>query len=137
MNGYKRQVFTEIKTKKGQDNGLEIRMNSDARQYNKGAKHTRYNVTTPQEARHKLKGAKVHSQFDKGNGPGEGGMYKAKGAGRDDMVQGVGAGQDGKVQGMGAGLYDMVQGVGAGLGARVQDVSETATYLGDFGDGPH
>ena len=45
-----------------------IRMNIDARPYNKGAKHTRYHVTTPQEARHKLKGAKVFSEFDMGNG---------------------------------------------------------------------
>jgi hypothetical protein len=45
-----------------------IYMNVDARPYNKGAKHTRYHVTTPQEARHKLKGAKVFSEFDMGNG---------------------------------------------------------------------
>ena len=44
-----------------------IRMNIDARPYNKGAKHTRYHVTTPQEARHQLKGAKVFSEFDMGN----------------------------------------------------------------------
>ena len=44
-----------------------IRMNIDARPYNKGAKHTRYHVTAPQEARHKLKGAKVFSEFDMGN----------------------------------------------------------------------
>ena len=36
-----------------------ICMNIDPRPYNMGAKHTRYHVTTPQEARHKLKGAKV------------------------------------------------------------------------------
>ena len=42
-------------------------MNIDARSYNKGAKHTRYHVTAPQEARHKLKGAKVFSEFDMGN----------------------------------------------------------------------
>ena len=42
------------------------RMNIDARPYNKGAKHTRYRVTTPQEARHQLKGAKVFSEFDMG-----------------------------------------------------------------------
>ena len=45
-----------------------MRMNIDARPYNKGAKQTRYHVTTPQEARHKLKGAKVFSEFDMGNG---------------------------------------------------------------------
>jgi hypothetical protein len=45
-----------------------IRMNIDARPYNKGAKHTRYHATTHQEARHKLKGAKVLSEFDMGNG---------------------------------------------------------------------
>ena len=45
-----------------------IRMNIDARPHNKGAKHTKYHVTTPQEARHKLKGAKVFSEFDMGNG---------------------------------------------------------------------
>ena len=45
-----------------------IRMNIDARPYNKGAKDTRYHVTTPQEARHKLKGAKIFSEFDMGNG---------------------------------------------------------------------
>ena len=45
-----------------------ICMNIDPRPYNKGAKHTRYHVTTPQEARHKLKGAKVFSEFDMGNG---------------------------------------------------------------------
>ena len=45
-----------------------IRMNIDARPYNKGAKHTRYHVAPPQEARHKLKGAKVFSEFDMGNG---------------------------------------------------------------------
>ena len=44
-----------------------IRINIDARPYNKGAKHTRYHVTTPQEARHKPKGAKVFSEFDRGN----------------------------------------------------------------------
>mgnify|MGYP007089925677 FL=1 len=43
-------------------------MNIDARPYNKGAKHTRYHVITPQEAGHKLKGAKVFSEFDMGNG---------------------------------------------------------------------
>ena len=43
-------------------------MNIDARPYNKGAKHTRYHLITPQEARHKLKGAKVFSEFDMGNG---------------------------------------------------------------------
>ena len=110
----------KIKTKKGQDDVLEIRMNSNARQYNKGAKHTRYCVTTPQEARQKLKGAKVRSEFNKCNGLREGGMYKTKGAGQVDMVQGVGAGQDGKVQGKGAGLFDMVQGVEAGLDYTVQ-----------------
>ena len=45
-----------------------ICMNIDARPYNKEAKHTRYHVTTPQEARHQLKGAKVFSEFDMGNG---------------------------------------------------------------------
>ena len=45
-----------------------IRMNIDARPYNKGAKRTRYHVTTAQEDRHKLKGAKVFSKFDMGNG---------------------------------------------------------------------
>jgi hypothetical protein len=45
-----------------------IRMNIDARPYNKGAKHTRYHFAPPQEARHKLKGAKVFSEFDMGNG---------------------------------------------------------------------
>ena len=45
-----------------------ICMNIDTRPYNKGAKPTRYHVTTPQEARHKLKGAKVFSEFDMGNG---------------------------------------------------------------------
>ena len=45
-----------------------IRMNIDARPYNKGAKHTRYHVTTHQEARHQLKGAKVFSDFDMGIG---------------------------------------------------------------------
>ena len=45
-----------------------IRMNIDTRPYNKGAKHTRYHVTTPKEARHKLKGAKIFSEFDMGNG---------------------------------------------------------------------
>ena len=94
VNGYKRPVFTEIKTKKGQDNKVKIRMNSNAKQYNKGAKHTRYQVTTPQEAGHKHKEAKVNSEFAKGNGQGEGGMYKAKGAGRDDREQDVGAGLD-------------------------------------------
>ena len=44
-----------------------IRMNIDARLYNKGAKHTRYHVTTPQEARHQLKGAKMFSKFNMGN----------------------------------------------------------------------
>ena len=43
-------------------------MNIDARPYNKGAKDTRYHTTTPQEARHQLKGAKVFSEFDMGNG---------------------------------------------------------------------
>ena len=43
-------------------------MNINARPYNKGAKHTRYQVTTPQEARHQLKGAKVFSEFNMGNG---------------------------------------------------------------------
>ena len=51
VNGYKRPVFTETKTKKGQEDVLKIRKNSGARQDNKGAKHTRYQVTTPQEAR--------------------------------------------------------------------------------------
>ena len=36
-----------------------IQMNIDARPYNKVAKHTRYHMTTPQEARHQLKGTKV------------------------------------------------------------------------------
>ena len=45
-----------------------VRMNIDARPYNKGAKHTRYHLMTPHEARHKLKGAKVFSEFDMGNG---------------------------------------------------------------------
>ena len=45
-----------------------IWMNIDARPYNKGAKHTRYHITTPQDARHQLKGAKVFSEFDIGNG---------------------------------------------------------------------
>ena len=45
-----------------------VRMNIDARPYNKGAKHTRHHLMTPQEARHKLKGAKVFSKFDMGNG---------------------------------------------------------------------
>ena len=44
-----------------------VRMNIDPRPYNKGAKHTRYQVTTPQEATHELKGAKVFSEFDMGN----------------------------------------------------------------------
>ena len=44
---------TAISEKKTQGS---IRMNINARPYNKGAKHTRYHVTTPQEARHKLKG---------------------------------------------------------------------------------
>ena len=44
------------------------RMNIGARHYNKGAKRTRYHVTTPQEARHKLKGDEVYSKFDKGKG---------------------------------------------------------------------
>ena len=43
-------------------------MNINARPYNEGANHMRYHVTTPQEARHKLKGAKVFSEFDMGNG---------------------------------------------------------------------
>ena len=34
-----------------------LRMNINSRPYNKGAKHTRYHVTTSQEARHKLKEA--------------------------------------------------------------------------------
>ena len=72
-------MLTETKTKKGQDDGLEIRKTSCARQHNKGDKHTRYQVTTPQEARYKLKGAKVHSEFNRGNGPGKGNMYKAEG----------------------------------------------------------
>jgi len=45
-----------------------IRMNIDARPYNKGAKHTRYHVTTPQEARHQLRGAKVFSESTWGTG---------------------------------------------------------------------
>ena len=32
VNGYKRSVFTEIKTKKGQDNEVKIRMKSDTKQ---------------------------------------------------------------------------------------------------------
>ena len=71
---------------------------------NKGAKHTRYQVTTTQEGRHKLKRAKVHSKFDRGNGQGGDDKHKAKGAGRDDKVQDKEAGQDGKEQGEGAGL---------------------------------
>ena len=41
-----------------------IHMNIDTRPYNKGAKHTRYHMTTPQDARPELKGAKVFSEFD-------------------------------------------------------------------------
>ena len=54
-----------ISEKKGKG---KIRMNIDARPYNKGAKHTKYHVTTPQEIRHQLEGAKVFSEFDMGNG---------------------------------------------------------------------
>ena len=43
-------------------------MNIDARPYNKGAKHTRYHITTPQEVRHQLEDAKIFSEFDMGNG---------------------------------------------------------------------
>ena len=45
-----------------------IRMNIDARPLNVGAKHTKYHVTTPQEIRHQLEGAKVFSEIDMGNG---------------------------------------------------------------------
>ena len=45
-----------------------IRMNIDARPYNKGAKHTKYHVPTPQEVRHQLEGATVFSELDMGNG---------------------------------------------------------------------
>ena len=43
-------------------------MNIDTRPYNKGAKHTKYHVPTPQEVRHQLEGATVFSEFDMGNG---------------------------------------------------------------------
>ena len=45
-----------------------IRMNIDARPLNVGAKHTKYHVTTPQEVRHELEGAKVFTEMDMGNG---------------------------------------------------------------------
>ena len=41
-----------------------IRMNIDARPINKGAKHTKYHVSTPQEVRHELKGSKVFTELD-------------------------------------------------------------------------
>ena len=44
-----------------------IRMNIDARPYNKGTKHTKYHVPTPQEVRHQLEGARVFSELDMGN----------------------------------------------------------------------
>ena len=40
----------------------------DARPLNKGAKHTKYHVPTPQEVRHRLEGAKVFTELDLGNG---------------------------------------------------------------------
>ena len=43
----------------------DIRMNIDARPLNKGAKMTRYHITTPQEVRHQISGAKF---FTDGHG---------------------------------------------------------------------
>ena len=114
VNRYKRPVFTETKTKKWQDNEHKINKNSDARQYNKGAKQTSYQVTTTQEERHELKRAKVHSEFDRGNYQGRDDMYKAKGArpGRHSAGRGSRAGQQGAGQRSGAGQH------GAGRGSR-------------------
>ena len=46
----------------------DIRMNIDARPLNKGAKMTKYHITTPQEVRHSIKGAKYFSEMDMGHG---------------------------------------------------------------------
>ena len=45
-----------------------IRINIDARPNNKGSKHTRYHITTPQEARHQLNGDKVFNKVNMANG---------------------------------------------------------------------
>jgi hypothetical protein len=44
----------------------DIRMNIDARPLNKGAKMTKYHITTPQEVRHSIKGARYFSEMDMG-----------------------------------------------------------------------
>ena len=54
-----------ILEKKGQGN---ISMNIDARPCNNGAKHTKYHVLTPKEARHQLEGATQFSELDIGSG---------------------------------------------------------------------
>ena len=46
----------------------DIRMNIDARPLNKGAKMTRYHITTPQEVRHNIKDARYFSELDMGHG---------------------------------------------------------------------
>ena len=47
---------------------IDIRRNIDARPLNKGAKMTRYHITTPQEVRHQIKEAKFFSKLDMGHG---------------------------------------------------------------------
>ena len=100
------------------------RMNINARHYNKGANQTRYHVTTPQEARHRLKGAKVYSEFNKGSQvivQAHLGLHWRKGRFLEPM-KGTGifhhargrGGQHDAVQGEEAGLTDLVKDVGAG-----------------------
>ena len=43
-------------------------MNIDARPLNKGAKMTKYHITTPQEVRHSIKGAMFYSEMDMRHG---------------------------------------------------------------------
>ena len=43
---------------------VALNYNIDARPINKGAKHTKYHVSTPQEVRHELKGSKVFTELD-------------------------------------------------------------------------
>ena len=46
----------------------DLRMNIDARPLNKGAKMTRYHITTPQEVRHQISGANFYTEMDMGHG---------------------------------------------------------------------
>ena len=116
-------------------------MNIDARPYNKGAKHTRYHVTTPQEFSrgngfHQI----PHAAASQVNFQSHLGLHRMKGrflgptnssrifhhargrGGQHDAVQGEGEGLVDLVKDVGAGPdQDMIEDKLAGLGDLVQD----------------